>query len=137
MGNFKDLQVWKNGCDLSVRIHKLYGKLPSSEKYGLISQARRAAVSIPQNIAEGSARGTDSDFARFLRIALGSAAELETLLEITPRLYEVDQSEYDSALLELNQIQRQTRRLVDTLAHKHMREHKAPYEVDPDEEVYQ
>lgn len=111
MGNFKKLEVWEMACDLAVTIHKLVGQLPTDEKFGLISQARRAAMSIPQNIAEGSARGTDADFARFLRISLGSAAELETILTVAPRLHHVIQSDYDQAMANLNQVQRLLRNL--------------------------
>jgi four helix bundle protein len=82
----RDLDVWQASMELAVAIYSLTQKLPSTEKFGLISQMRRAAVSIPSNIAEGAARGTSPEFARFLHIARGSVAELETQLELVQRL---------------------------------------------------
>lgn len=85
--SFKDLIVWQKSVDLSVRIYKVTEKFDSGEKFGLTSQMRRCSVSIPSNIAEGSKRGTDKDFLQFLRIANGSAAELETQLIIAQEVY--------------------------------------------------
>lgn len=75
---YKELIVWQKAVELSTIIYKETTSFPSEERYGLQSQIRRAAVSIPSNIAEGSKRGTIKDCASFLRIAHGSAAELET-----------------------------------------------------------
>lgn len=82
----KDLIVWQKSMDLVVAVYELTKDFPSSEIYGLTSQMRRCAVSIPSNIAEGSKRKTKNDFLQFLAIAFGSGAELETQLEITRRL---------------------------------------------------
>ena len=82
----RDLDAWQTSMDLAVAIYSLTQKLPSTEKFGLVAQMRRAAVSIPSNIAEGAARGTSPEFARFLHIARGSVAELETQLELVERL---------------------------------------------------
>lgn len=76
--SFKQLVVWQRAMELAEEVYRLTESLPSSERFGLISQIRRSAVSIPSNIAEGRQRGTRKDFAQFLRIADGSAAELET-----------------------------------------------------------
>ncbi|MEI6516719.1 MAG: four helix bundle protein [bacterium] len=76
--NHKELEVWKKGMELAKSVYELTREFPSCEAYGLTSQMRRAAVSVPSNIAEGAARGADNDFARFLRIALSSLSELET-----------------------------------------------------------
>ena len=76
--NFKELQVWQKAMDLAVFTYQLTGYFPKEEKYGLISQIQRAAVSIPSNIAEGSGRVSDKDFQRFISIAMGSSFELET-----------------------------------------------------------
>ncbi len=78
--------------DLVEAVYKLTGQFPKEELYGLISQLRRAAVSIPSNIAEGEGRGTPNDFVRFLSIAYGSLREAETQLLIAIRLKYVDES---------------------------------------------
>lgn len=78
----KDLEVWKISMDLVIKIYKITKSFPDSEKFALTSQMCRAAISIPSNIAEGCGRGTDKDTLRFLDIALGSSAELETQLLI-------------------------------------------------------
>ncbi len=80
MHNFKELKIWQLSRQLVKEIYVLTSSFPMEEKFGLISQLRRCAVSIPTNIAEGSGRNTDKDFAQFLNISLGSAYELETLL---------------------------------------------------------
>lgn len=82
----KDLTVWQKSIDLAVNVYSVTKAFPSEERFGLISQSRRAAVSIPSNIAEGRQRGGTKEYIRFLRIALGSVAELETQLFIAQRL---------------------------------------------------
>ena len=83
----KNLIVWQKSIDLVVEIYKSTSKLPKSEMFGLTSQVRRAVVAIPSNIAEGKSRGTRKDYTHFLRIALASAAELETQIIICKKLY--------------------------------------------------
>lgn len=83
---YKDLIVWQKACDLAIEIYSITERLPHEEKFGLSSQMQRAAVSIASNIAEGSKRGTRKDFAQFIKIALGSTAELETQIFILSRL---------------------------------------------------
>lgn len=85
--SFKDLQVWQRGIESTKEIYEMTRLLPKAEEYAISSQLRRAAVSIPSNIAEGSKRGTQKDFSQFLRIAMGSAAELETQLIILSQVY--------------------------------------------------
>ncbi|RKZ45929.1 MAG: four helix bundle protein [Gammaproteobacteria bacterium] len=84
--NFRDLEVWKLGKSIVTDIYQLTGEFPKSETYGLVSQMRRAAVSIPSNIAEGFNRYHNKEYRQFLYIALGSCAELETQLEISSDL---------------------------------------------------
>jgi four helix bundle protein len=84
--NYKDLLIWQKGIDLAKEIYKLTSGFPDSEKYGLSNQLRRAAVSIPSNIAEGHSRKSDKEFGHFLRIALGSCAEVDTQLIIAAEL---------------------------------------------------
>ncbi len=82
----KKLDVWKASVDLVVEVYKLAGELPDGEKYNLVSQMKRAAVSIPANIAEGAARNTKKEFVNYLHIAKGSLSELDTYREIVLRL---------------------------------------------------
>jgi four helix bundle protein len=76
--DYRKLKVWEKSIDLTAATYDIIKLLPSHEKYGISDQMRRAAVSIPSNIAEGASRGSDKDFRRFLLIARGSASELET-----------------------------------------------------------
>jgi four helix bundle protein len=84
--SYRDLEVWRLGLDLVETIHRCTSEFPRSEIYGLAAQMRRAAVSIPSNIAEGQARSSSKEFLHFLSFSLGSLAELETQLEFTLRL---------------------------------------------------
>lgn len=84
--NFKDLLVWQNGMDIAKAIYKLTRDFPVEERFGLVSQMRRAAVSIPSNIAEGQARRTTGEFVQFISHAEGSLAELETQLRLSIEL---------------------------------------------------
>jgi four helix bundle protein len=84
--NFRDLKVWQLGMRLAEEVYCLSQQFPKHEAYGLGSQIQRAAVSIPANIAEGHAMGSTKDFLRFLAIAQGSLAELETHLLLAERL---------------------------------------------------
>ena len=78
--------MWKRSMELVLAVYVLTENFPRTEIYGLTSQMRRCAVSIPSNIAEGRSRGTRRDYLQFLRISLGSAAELETQIEISKQL---------------------------------------------------
>lgn len=82
----KNLKIWQESVSFSIDIYNVTKLFPSEEKFGLTNQLRRASVSMPSNIAEGSKRGTKKDFISFLRIALGSAAEVETQLLIANKL---------------------------------------------------
>ncbi len=97
MQTHKDLDVWKLSMDLVVDIYQITDSLPKSELFGFTSQIRRAAVSVPSNIAEGSARKNTKEYIQFLYIALGSITEVDTQLElicrlkfavVTPQLYD-------------------------------------------------
>jgi len=81
-----DLEVWKKAIDFVADVYKITGNFPKEEVYGLTSQIRRAAVSIPSNIAEGSARQSDKEFIQFLYVALGSLVETETQLIISKEI---------------------------------------------------
>lgn len=86
MGTHKDLKVWQESMNLVCEIYKLVACFPEDERFGLTSQMKRAAVSIPSNIAEGAGRKGNKEYVRFIYIALGSASELETQLEIAHRV---------------------------------------------------
>jgi four helix bundle protein len=83
---YRDLDAWQGAMELSESIYKLTQMFPDTERYGLISQLRRSSVSIPSNIAEGQGRGTVPFALYFLRVAIGSAAEVDTQLELARRL---------------------------------------------------
>ena len=104
----RDLDVWKKSIDLVTLIYKYTAEYPKDEVYGLTSQIRRCAVSIPSNIAEGSARTTKKDFSYFLAIALGSVAELETQLIISRNLNFLSEAVLDELISELISIRRMT-----------------------------
>lgn len=84
--SYKDLLVWQKGMDLLVEVYAITKKYPAEERLGLAAHTRRTAVSIPSNIAEGSARHSKAEFARYTDIAYGSVAELETQLIAARRL---------------------------------------------------
>jgi len=84
--SYRDLEVWQRACELAVDVYRLTEGYPQRETYGLTSQMRRCATSVPANIAEGRGRHNDGDFVRFLCIAAGSLAELETFIELSRRL---------------------------------------------------
>ncbi|MBQ6519562.1 MAG: four helix bundle protein [Anaerolineaceae bacterium] len=86
MASFRELKVWQKAVDLVIEVYRLCKYLPREETYALSDQMRCAAVSIPSNIAEGQARNSNKDFIRFLYIAQGSRAELETQFEICKKL---------------------------------------------------
>jgi len=83
MHRYKELKFWQFSRMFCVEIYNLTNSFPKDEKFGLVSQLRRAAVSIPSNIAEGASRKSDKDFSRFVEIALGSCYEIETQLLIS------------------------------------------------------
>jgi four helix bundle protein len=89
--NHKDLEVWKQSIGSVDAVYRMTKTFPPEELYGLVSQMRRAAVSIPSNIAEGAARASKKEFTQFLYIALGSVSELETQTIISKRLGYIDQ----------------------------------------------
>jgi len=106
MHNFKELNSWKEAKDFSLLVYRITAKFPPSENYGISSQIKRAAVSIPSNIAEGAGRNTDKDFSRFIAIALGSSFELETQLIIANELEFLENEKFEDLILKLNAIQK-------------------------------
>lgn len=108
---YKDLIVWQKGTKFCVNIYKLTEQFPDSERFGLISQLRRAAVSIPSNIAEGSKRNTNKDQTQFYSIAYGSGAEVETQLQISKDLFPLLSGEINLLENDLTEIMKMLNRL--------------------------
>lgn len=98
MTDYKDLIVWQKSMELAPIIYRLTSRFPRDEVFGLTNQIRRAVVSIPSNIAEGFGRGSDREFIHFLRIAKGSAAEVETQILISEDLHYVSSDDAQTAL---------------------------------------
>ncbi len=86
MHDFRRLEVWNQAIDLAIQIYHVTSDLPPEERYGLTAQMRRSSVSVSSNIAEGAARGSDREMARFLKIAIGSLSELDSQVELSVRL---------------------------------------------------
>lgn len=106
------LEVWQEGMALVEGVYRSTAGWPKAEIYGLTSQARRAAVSIPANLAEGVGRGSPAEMARFARIALGSAYELHTLLTLSARLALVDGTATAPLISQLEQLNRRLSRFI-------------------------
>ena len=116
--SYKDLQVWQRGMDLTALVYRLSCELPSEERYGLVSQMRRAAVSVPANIAEGHQRSSTKEYLRFLFIAAGSLAELETLIELASRLYSIPANSIEELVGQADELGKMLRALQQRLEEK-------------------
>lgn len=92
---FRDLIAWQKGMELTEMVYKITSSFPKEELYGITSQMRRSAVSIPSNIAEGQLRNSKKEFIQFFSIALGSCAELSTQLELSKRLRYLTESDFE------------------------------------------
>ncbi|PIR34383.1 MAG: hypothetical protein COV36_00970 [Alphaproteobacteria bacterium CG11_big_fil_rev_8_21_14_0_20_44_7] len=103
-GNYENLLVWQKSIDLSVKIFERTKNFPKEEIYGLVSQIRRCSFSIPSNIAEGSQRNSDKEFARFVSIALGSNAELKTQIIISFKTKIMSESEFNYLLKDIDEV---------------------------------
>jgi four helix bundle protein len=112
--SYRDLTVWQKSIALAERVYIATERLPRSEAYGLTSQMRRAAVSIPSNIAEGKAGGGNG-YQRQLRIALGSEAELQTQIELAARLKMLSRTDADKLLSETSEVGRMLSGLLKSL----------------------
>ena len=112
---YKELTVWQKAMELVVEIYKITEKFPSYERYGLVSQMNRCAISIPSTIAEGAGRNTSKDFDHFLAISLGSSFELHTQLVLSNRLGYVAVEVVEKLELELDHIQNMVVKLKNSL----------------------
>ncbi|MFA7494371.1 MAG: four helix bundle protein [Proteiniphilum sp.] len=115
MHNFKKLDIWNRSVEFVTDIYRLVNTFPQVERFGLIAQMQRAAVSIPTNIAEGSAKSSNKDFARFLEISLGSAYELETELSLSFKLSYIEAETYEQFQQKLSELQRMISGFKNTL----------------------
>jgi four helix bundle protein len=116
MKTHKDLDVWNKSIELVTRLYEITAKFPSNEIYGIVSQIRRASVSIPTNLAEGAARNHRKEFIQFIGISIGSASELETLLLISSNLKYVSMESYKKMSLELECIMKMLTNLQRALS---------------------
>jgi len=116
--SYKDFHVWQRGMALTSLVYQFSVDLPVDERYGLVSQMRRAAVSVPSNIAEGHQRTSTKDYLRFLSFASGSLAELETLVELASRLYSVRTTLFEELLRQADELGRMLRSLQQRLEEK-------------------
>jgi four helix bundle protein len=115
MKNFKKLMIWQKGMELVTKTYLLTGQMPNEEKYGLRSQVTRAAVSIPSNIAEGSAKRSKKEYIKFLEIALGSAYELETQVLIIENLNYGDSDLRKLILSSIDEEQKMIQSFINTV----------------------
>lgn len=116
--SYRDLKVWQRGVDLTERIYAATQPFPVEERFGLVAQLRRAAVSIPSNIAEGWGRMSTGDFIRFLSIARGSLTEVETQVIVAHRLGFIDDQTRRQVLKETTVESKMLRALIRSLERK-------------------
>lgn len=116
MQDFRELNVWQKAHALNLSLYAVTAGFPKAEMFGLCSQIRRAGTSITANLAEGRGRGSDADFARFVFIAMGSACELESHLELAKDLQFVPAAEFRVLLDQLIEIKRMLSALITKLA---------------------
>lgn len=106
MHKYKDLKIWVKAMDLVTKIYEATAQFPDKEKFGLVSQINRSAVSIPSNIAEGAGRNSAKEFIQFLAISNGSSTELETQLILSYHLKYIDEMVLNSLLKEIDEVQK-------------------------------
>lgn len=113
--SYKDLIVWQKAVELVIIIYELTEKFPRSEIYGIVSQMRRASISIPSNIAEGRMRRSKKEFVHFLLTAYSSGAELETQIEIAKRLPKTKNLDYTKVDNLLEEVMKMLNKMTSTL----------------------
>lgn len=106
MRNYKNLEIWQKSLEFSIEVYNKTQSFPLEERYGLTSQIRRAATSIPINISEGAGRDSLKDYVHFIQIAEGSACEVECELIIARRLQYLSQQDFDTMSQEIDLIKR-------------------------------
>ena len=120
--SYKDLIVYQKGYQLSLEIYRVTNNFPKEELYGIVSQMRRAAISIPCNIAEGYRRGHRKEYIQFLHIAQGSCGELETLLSLSKDLRFLDEQTFNNLYQSQDEISRLLRGLIKSLSNFRVKE---------------
>ena len=115
MKDFRQLKVWEKAHGVALAIYRATADFPREELYGLTSQLRRAAASVPTNVAEGCGRGSDADFARFLQIAMGSACEVEYLCLLTHDLAYLADEAYLGLHAQVTEVKRMLATLIKTV----------------------
>jgi four helix bundle protein len=118
MKNYKELEVWQKGIDLTIDVYQMTERFPSTEKFGLVSQIRRAATSIPANIAEGWGRGSTKEYIQFLRIARASLMELETHSIIAKKLAYIEADRLGTLQQEVETLGKRINTLIQALLRK-------------------
>ena len=118
--SFKDLKVWRKSYDFCLKAYRITTTFPKDERYGLTSQIRRSAVSIPSNIAEGYGRKSTADYIRMLYIAYGSICELETQVLLAGDLGFIDKRGLAAAIESIKEVERMLKALIKTLEQKHL-----------------
>jgi four helix bundle protein len=117
MRNFREYDIWKSAIEIAKEIYLLTEQFPNAEKYGLVSQIQRAAVSIASNIAEGASRESEKEFSHYLQIALGSAFEVETQLTIAQEIVYIKAEDSIKLLEKLQTLQKQISALITKIKH--------------------
>jgi four helix bundle protein len=115
MRNYRDLQTWNKAHNLTLELYKLSRESPKEEIYGLTSQVRRSAASIGANLAEGCGRQTNSEFARFVRISMGSASELDYHLLLSRDLGLLREEAYERTSKSLTEVRKMLASLLSTV----------------------
>lgn len=138
MRDYRTLEVWQLAKSLTIKTYQCSAQFPATEAYGLTNQLRRAAVSVPANIAEGVGRDGDAEFLRYLRIAHGSLNEVETLAEIAADLEYMSRGEHQDLCQVARRLGVKLRNLIgklqgDKAASREVREHLAPYDEREDD----
>lgn len=116
--NYKELQVWRRAYQLCLEIYRLTKYFPQDERYGLTSQIRRAAVSVPSNIAEGYGRKTTNEYIQALYIAYGSTCEIETQTLLVGDLKYIDKEELQKLMVDIGDVERMLKGLINSLQRK-------------------
>ena len=127
METHKDLRVWQQGIEMVTSIYLMTKSFPKEEVFGLASQLRRASVSVPSNIAEGYARGTDKEKLHFLRISSGSMSEVETQLLLSLNLGYIDQEKYNKLSEIVTSVWKQLNSLITSLKKRLIPQEPLPF----------
>ena len=127
METHKDLRVWQQGIEMVTSIYLMTKSFPKEEVFGLASQLRRASVSVPSNIAEGYARGTDKEKLHFLRITSGSMSEVETQLLLSLNLGYINQEKYNELSEIVTSVWKQLNSLITPLKKRLIPQEQLPF----------